>query len=149
MTFNSFSYSMVIEVRIVIISIRKRLEVKQICKLYCIIEGDEWCGKEQHEEDWLPTGLWGGWTQEEAGWEDETWADMEMREVARSYTWEGSQSRENRLCKSTNSSEYLECWGCSHEAIVIGMGWVRVSTAEEVQRQWGFTNDNVGPFWAS
>ena len=26
-------------------------EVKQICKLYCVIEGDEWCGKEQHEED--------------------------------------------------------------------------------------------------
>ena len=36
---------MVIEVRIVIISIEKRQEVKQICKLYCIIEGDEWCGK--------------------------------------------------------------------------------------------------------
>ena len=51
MTFNSFSYSMVIEVRIVVISIGKRQEVKQICKLYCIIEGDEWCGKEQNEED--------------------------------------------------------------------------------------------------
>ena len=44
-TFNSFSYSMAIEVRIVIISIGKKQEVKQICKLYCIIEGDEWCGK--------------------------------------------------------------------------------------------------------
>ena len=44
-TFNSFSYSMAIEVRIVIISIGKRQEVKQICKLYCIIEGDEWLGK--------------------------------------------------------------------------------------------------------
>jgi hypothetical protein len=33
MTFNSFSYSMVIEVRIASISIGKRLEVKQICKL--------------------------------------------------------------------------------------------------------------------
>ena len=42
---------MVIEVRIVVISIGKRQEVKQICKLYCIIEGDEWCGKEQNEED--------------------------------------------------------------------------------------------------
>jgi len=51
MTFNSFSYSMVIEVRIVVLSIGKRQEVKQIFKLYCIIEGDEWCGKEQHEED--------------------------------------------------------------------------------------------------
>ena len=50
-TFNSFSYSMVIEVRIVIISIGKKQEIKQICKLYSIIEGDEWCGKKQHEED--------------------------------------------------------------------------------------------------
>ena len=42
---------MVIEVRIVIISIGKKQEIKQICKLYSIIEGDEWCGKKQHEED--------------------------------------------------------------------------------------------------
>ena len=42
---------MVIEVRIVVLSIGKRQEVKQIFKLYWMIEGDEWCGKEQHEED--------------------------------------------------------------------------------------------------
>ena len=51
MTFNSFSHSMVIEVRIVVTSIGKRQEIKQICKLYCIIEGVERCGKEQHEDD--------------------------------------------------------------------------------------------------
>ena len=76
---------MVIEVRIVIISIGKKQEIKQICKLYSIIEGDEWYGKKQHEEDWLPTGLWGRRPQEEGRWEDETWADLEMMEVARSY----------------------------------------------------------------
>ena len=42
---------MVIEVRIVVTSIGKRQEIKQICKLYCIIEGVERCGKEQHEDD--------------------------------------------------------------------------------------------------
>ena len=42
---------MVIKVKIVIISIGKRQEVKQFCKLYHIIEGDQWCGKEQLEED--------------------------------------------------------------------------------------------------
>ena len=42
---------MVIEVRIVVISTGKRQEIKQICKLYCIIGGHEWCGKEPHEDD--------------------------------------------------------------------------------------------------
>ena len=122
--------------------------IEAICKLWCIIEGDKQCGKKQGEEDWLPTGLWGGWTQEDFRWEDETWVDSEMMEVARRYIWECSQGRENRLCKSTNSSENLECWGCSQEAIVVGMYWARMSTAEDVQTQRGFTDENVGHFWS-
>ena len=37
---------------------------------------------------------------------------------------------------------------CSQEASVVGMEWARVSTAEEAQRQCGFTDENVGPFWS-
>ena len=31
---------------------------------------------------------------------------------------------------------------------MVGMGRARVSTAEEVRSEWGFTNENVEAFWA-
>lgn len=49
---------MAVEVRIVVYLYQEEAgNKKSICKLYCIIEGDEWYGKEQQEEDWLCTGL--------------------------------------------------------------------------------------------
>lgn len=51
MTFNSFSYSMVVEVRIVIISIGKRLEVKQIYEIIVYYRKYEQHGKEQDKAD--------------------------------------------------------------------------------------------------
>ena len=83
-TFNSFSYSTVVEDRIVIISIEKRQEVKQICKLYCIIEGDEWCGKEQHEEVGCPPGCGEGGCRRKSG------ENMRPEQTQRRGRWPGA-----------------------------------------------------------